>query len=31
MGLEGVGDGTESTIVHDVPGSGSVIMSRNIN
>ena len=31
MGLEGVGDGTESTFVHDVPGSGSVIMSRNIN
>ena len=31
VGLEGVGDGTESTFVHDVPGSGSVIMSRNIN
>ena len=31
MGLEGVGDGTESTFVHDIPGSGSVIMSRNIN
>ena len=30
-GLEGVGDGTEFKFVDDVPGSGSVIMSRNIN